>query len=1302
MDMNTIEAVVRTADPADWRAGDAWLAGGTVLFSYGSFAFGKEPLRRLLDLGSTGWPAVTVSEEGIELAATCTVAELYALPAGDTGRAHAASWPALELIRPCCDSFVASFKVWNMSTVGGNLCTSLPAGPMISLCAALDGVATVLGPGGASRTVPVAEFVTGDGRNSLAPGELLRSIHLPAQALASRVAFRRLSLSNLGRSGVLLIGRLDADGTLVLTVTAATKRPVQLRLPGTGIPGTDPGRRSQCRVRSRRGCRTRRRARRRHPGRALPRRHPRAAGLAQGHDLPARRGNPRRTGGPGRHRAGPRLRRLLAAAAPVTAGAVPAGAGTAGRGLNMAIEINGAMTTNGAMTINGTPAEAEPRPGQCLRTFLREQGNLGVKKGCDGGDCGACTVHVDGAPVHSCIYPAVRAEGRAVTTVEGLAGTARTEAGTEAGGETGAAGLHPMQQQFMERQGFQCGFCTAGMVMTAATFDDEQKANLPRNLKGNLCRCTGYRAIADAVCGREGHPDPEGPGSGIAGVGQPEPRPGQLGDDVPAPASRAIVTGAARYTLDVPADQLPGLLHVKLLRSPHAHARVLSIDSADALRIPGVEAVFTHEDAPAQLFSTAQHELYTDDPDDTRVLDDVVRFVGQRIAAVVADSVAAAEAGVRALKVEYQVLDAVFTPQDAMRPGAPLVHGDKDAATARIGRPEQNVVAELHSELGDVAAAFAAADFIHEQTYRTQRVQHTALETHAAIALIDDDGRLQVRTSSQVPFLVRRTLGRVFDLPEDRIRVVAGRVGGGFGGKQEVLTEDIVALAALKLRRPVQLEFTRTEQFTASTTRHPFTIHLKAAASNEGKLTALQLEVLTNAGAYGNHSVGVMFHGCGESLAVYNCANKKVDAHAVYTNTVPSGAFRGYGLSQTVFAIESAVDELAAGIGMDPMEFRRRNMVREGDDMLSTHPDPEEDVLYGSYGLDQCTRLVQDALDRGRERYRDAGLEDLGPDWVTGEGSALSMIDTVPPRGHFAHSRLRLLPDGTYRVDVGTAEFGNGTTTVHAQLAATALSTTAGRITVRQSDTDLVEHDSGAFGSAGTVVAGKATLAAAEELAVRIRAFAAGIRQVQASGCVLEEDAVVCEGTRVPLTELHDAAAAAGVDLSGEGHWGGTPRSVAFNVHGFRVAVNTGTGELRILQSVQAADAGVVVNPRQCRGQIEGGIAQALGAALYEEVRVDDAGRVTTDILRQYHIPSFADVPRSEVYFADTSDKLGPLGAKSMSESPFNPVAPALANAIRNATGVRFAELPIARDKIYLGLKEAGLATPVQVRPIVG
>ncbi|MCZ2403850.1 molybdopterin-dependent oxidoreductase [Paenarthrobacter sp. Z7-10] len=956
-----------------------------------------------------------------------------------------------------------------------------------------------------------------------------------------------------------------------------------------------------------------------------------------------------------------------------------------------------------AMDINGAPNEEQPRPGQCLRTFLREQGLLGVKKGCDGGDCGACTVHVDGKPVHSCLYPAVRAQGRSITTVEGLAGP---------------DSLHPMQEQFLAAQGFQCGFCTAGMLMTAATFDAAQKENLPRNLKGNLCRCTGYAAIEDAVCGVS---------TGQSGGKQ------QLGDNVPAPAGREIVTGRARYTLDVPAAELPGLLHMKLVRSPHPHARIRSVDASAALLLPGVRAVFTHLDAPGQLFSTAQHELYTDDPDDTRVLDSVVRFIGQRVAAVVADSVAEAEAGVRAVAVDYELLEAVFDPELAVLPGAPTVHCDKDAALARIVSPRENVVAELHPELGDVTAGFREADVIHEKVYRTQRVQHVSLETHASIAYFEDDraqsdgaqsdggqsdgsqsdggqsesrfgangpseagtgaanfaGRLVVRSSTQTPFLTRRSLCRVFNLPEDRIRVVAGRVGGGFGGKQEMLTEDVVVLAALRLRRPVQLEFTRSEQFTAATTRHPFRIRLKAGARRDGTLTALQVDVLTNTGAYGNHAPGVMFHGCGESLAVYLCPNKKVDARAVYTNTVPSGAFRGYGLSQMIFAVESAIDELAADIGMDPMEFRRRNIIRRGDPMLSSHPEPADDVLYGSYGLDQCIELVADALARGRERYLTAGLAELGPDWVQGTGTALSMIDTVPPRGHFAHSRLCLLPDGGYRVDVGTAEFGNGTTTVHAQLAATALGTRADRVQVRQADTDLIVHDTGAFGSTGTVVAGKATLAAAQELAGRIRNLAAELSGVPAEQCVLGPDAVDCAGTLIALAELNRHAEDRGESLESEGRWHGSPRSVAFNVHGFAVAVNTGTGELRILQSVQAADAGVVVNPRQCRGQIEGGIAQALGAALYEEVRIGADGRVETDILRQYHIPTFADVPRSEVYFADTTDSLGPLGAKSMSESPFNPVAPALANAVRNATGLRFSELPLARDRIYLGLREA-------------
>ncbi len=897
--------------------------------------------------------------------------------------------------------------------------------------------------------------------------------------------------------------------------------------------------------------------------------------------------------------------------------------------------------------INGQSFTAEPRPGQCLRTFLRELGWHGVKKGCDAGDCGACTVLIDGEPVHSCLIPAHRADRHEITTIEGLAGD---------------EDAHAMQRAFLDAQAFQCGFCTPGMILTCASLNQAQRADLTNALKGNLCRCTGYRAIEDALLNRK---EVETDGAGDA-----------FGRSLAAPAAATVVRGQAPYTFDTTID---GLCHIKLLRSPHAHARIRAIDKSEALSVPGVVDVLTWEDAPERRFTTGTHEFTRDDALDTRVLDTIVRFIGQRVAAVIAETEAAAELGCRKLKVDYEVLPAVIDPEQAVLPGAPTVH---DATTPGILNAANNILAEVRYHLGDVDAGFAASEFVYENTFTTQRVQHAHLETHGGLAWIDDAGRVNVRSSTQTPFLTRKLLCRIFDLPDDKVRVVCARLGGGFGGKQEMLVEDILTLAVLRTGRPVKLEFTREEQFIGATTRHPMRVRVKAGARRDGTLTALQLDVVSNTGAYGNHGPEVLYHACGESIAVYNCLNKKVDGIAVYTHTVPSGAFRGFGLPQTTFAVEAVIDELARGIGMSPVEFRRRNIVRPGDPMTSPGSE-HSDVIYGSYGLDQCLDLVETAMADSRNESHP-----LPPDWLTGEGIALTMIDTIPPLGHFADVRITLRDDGGFDLVVGTVEFGNGTSTVHRQIAASTLMVPVESISLLQSDTDHGGHDTGAYGSAGTFVAGRATQLAAEALRGDILLFASELMKVAPDTCRLDAGFVIGGARRISLAEIATTARTQGKMFTGHGHATGSPRSVAFNVQGFRVAVHPGTGQVRILKSVQAADAGRVANPMQCRGQVEGGVAQGIGAALYEEVILDDQGRVVNPKFRDYHLPSFADLPRTEVLFAQTSDSVGPLGAKSMSESPYNPVAAALGNAIADATGIRFCDLPFKPDRLHPALAE--------------
>lgn len=938
--------------------------------------------------------------------------------------------------------------------------------------------------------------------------------------------------------------------------------------------------------------------------------------------------------------------------------------------------------------VNGESVEAEPAPGQCLRTLLRENGHTEVKKGCDAGDCGACGVLLDGEPVHSCIIPAMRMEGHAVTTAAGLA------PGDE---------LHPVQEALIEGFGFQCGFCTPGMSITASTLCESDLPDLERRMKGNLCRCTGYRPIREAITAsvlgpvRETTPAPSpSPRSSVHDTRMPAPahprvvdtRVGEaegqgVGRSVRPEAGRRIVQGLEPYTFDVvgaPEQPWEGTaLTLRVVTSPHAHARIVSIDTTDALAVPGVIAVLTHEDAPRMRFSTARHEHREDDPDDMRVLDDTVRHIGQRVAAVVAETAEAADAACRVVHIEYEALPAVFDPEAARQPGAPLLHADRTPAD-RVDEAHRNVIAALHdSSGGDVDAALAASAVTVSGVWQTQRVTHAQLETHGAIGWLDDDGRIVIRSSTQVPFLTRDELCRVFGLPQDRLRVYAPRVGGGFGGKQEIFTEDLVTLAVLRTGRPVAYEFSRTDQFHRASLRHPMRVGVTLGADADGTLTAMKVDVLSDTGAYGNHSRGVMYHSMAESTTIYRAPVRRLDAEVVYTNNVPSGAFRGYGLGQVILGVESAMDMLAQRLDMDPFALRRRNMVREGDPL---HPDAdeyEEDLIWGSYGLDQCLDLAETALRDGNGVAAPAG-------WLVGEGMAASMIATMAPRGHVAHTTATLRPDGTYLLRVGTAEFGNGTTTVHRQIAASVFGVGFDRLALWHADTDAVEHDTGAFASAGITVAGKALYAACRALEQRMRDVAAALTGTDAAAAQLTPQGVRAGELTVSFEEIVAGAPEAfrtEHGLVADGREFGDQRSLAFNVHAVRVAVDPETGSVRILQSIQAADAGVVLNPAQCRGQIEGGVAQGIGSALYEEVMTDGAGRVTSPVFRTYRVPQFADVPDTEVYFADTSDTVGPLGAKSMSESPYNPVAPAIGNAIARALGVRPFQQPFSRDRVW-------------------
>ncbi len=872
--------------------------------------------------------------------------------------------------------------------------------------------------------------------------------------------------------------------------------------------------------------------------------------------------------------------------------------------------------------VNNQHHSATCHPGSSLLSLLRQLNYFGVHRACETGDCGACTVWLNDTPVHSCIFPAMRINEQSVTTIEGLSQNNQ---------------LAPIQQAFLQAQGFQCGFCTPGMIMSAAKFAFSSVQDLHTNMKGNLCRCTGYQTIIESILLFQNS-------NGRDTVATPAIlTPHSVGESVPKQDGTAIVTGKAYYTAD---NLQSGLLHLKILRSPFSHAKIRNINVDKAKALEGVVDIFTYKDVERVPYTTAGHAEPVPDPLDHYLLDIMVRFVGDRVAAVVAESVNIATKACELIEVDYEILPYVTNPVEAMADGSVVIHDEPESV--QIPHRNRNIAGEIFLESGNVEEGFNQADLIIENTYHLPAVQHVHLEPHVTVTHLESDGTLVVRSSTQVPFHCQRLLSQLFDIPQDKIRVYKPQLGGGFGNKQEILTEDLCALATLRTGKPVQWEMTRNEEFTATNSRHAMTIKLKSGVKTDGTIVAQDLEIIANTGAYGNHGKTVVFLSGYIPLGLYRCDNKRFQAYAVYTNTMPGGAFRGYGATQGTFAMESQIDEIADRLGIDVIEIRQKNLIRPGD-LVSLGNDGEHFNLIGSYAVEECFAKVIQALN-----YVPGQPPVINGNCRRGVGFAVSMQGSGLCKIHTACVKLSRLADGKYELRTGSVDVGTGSDTTLRQIAAEVLGVTVADIKIISGDTQLTPFDAGSYASATMYISGQAVKLAAEKLKQKI----ADEIQIPQDIIEVEESYTADEAT------------------------------LTFAVQGVEVEVDIETGKVDVLRCVQAIDIGKAINPKICEGQATGGIAMGIGYALTEELLFDEQGRIINPKLREYRIPTTADMPPMEVFLIEKIDPYGPFGAKGVGEITTNCTAPAIANAIAHATGARLRQLPMTPERVW---KELGV-----------
>ncbi len=1019
------------------------------------------------------------------------------------------------------------------------------------------------------------------------------------------------------------------------------------------------------------------------------------------------------------------------------------------------------------LNINQQVQELDIAPGDTLLQVLRRLGYYSVKHGCETGECGACAILLDGKPVNSCLYLAAQAEGHTIQTIESLG--QHPEQGWKI-----TAGLHPLQKAFVESGAIQCGYCTPAQILAAKELLDRNpnpsETEVREALSGVLCRCTGYlkpvQAVLRAAAVLRGEQvDPVGddallipapqewlPGeSPLQGGAAPEG-----GDDfgsfeggTPAevqararlmpriqlsPETQSLksvgkpevkvdavklVQGKPAFAADI---EKRGMLIAKVLLSTQAHARIRSIDASQALALPGVAAVLTWHDLPRVVHSTAGQSDPIPGPLDTFSLDNKVRFVGDRVAFVAAETEEIANKALELIQVEYEPLPVILDPAASMQSGAPLIHDEPEFVNFADSDASRNLAAHIHIDIGDVEQGFAEADQVFEADYEVPKVQQAHIEPHVVVTYWDEDDRLVIRTSTQVPFHARRVLAPVLGLPVKRIRVIKPRIGGGFGGKQEILAEDVAAHLTIATGRPVLYEFTREEEFIASRSRHPMRVHMKTGVKKDGTITANEMRILSDTGAYGCHALTVTGNTGHKSMALYvgdgkyrQSPNIRFHADIVYTNLPPAGAFRGYGVPQGYWPLDRHMEKIARQLGLDPLEFRLKNALRAGE----LHPfstawsegrEPRPETIE-TCGLEECARQGRAAIGWDQKFNNPAWRQVPGkPHLRRGIGVALMMQGTAIPYLDMGGASIKMNDDGSFNMLIGATDLGTGSDTVLGQMAAEVLGVPLEDVIVYSSDTDFTPFDVGAYASSTTYVSGAAATRAAQKVAERIRIRAANLfnqqhpepvdgqrpelvegQQVQPEQVRLENrQAVAPDGRALSLSDIaYNALHHADQEqIMAVASFVSPVSPPPFAAQFAEVTVDTETGQVVVDNLVMAVDAGVIVNPITASGQIEGGMTQALGYAVCEEMRYDAQGRARERDFSDYHIFQAHEMPGLETIFIETYEPSHPFGVKAVAEIPMDGVAPAVGNAVLDACGAHVDDNPVTPEKVWRALAQ--------------